>query len=119
MIKSESLHNLLEQFEFVPQAIISAPVYELAKRYGGNIEKGQDDLDWYEGSGGSIYGTPFALMHYRGHPDFTSTIYLPFEIQKVDEITKTILKITDELDVKDKIEWQRKDEFPDKADKKK
>ena len=111
MIKSEPLHKLTEQFEFVPQAIIAAPVYELTKRFGGEIEKGQDDLDSYEGSGASIYGTPFTIMHYSGHPDFTSTIYLPFEIQKVNEITRIIVQITKELGVADIVKWQRKDEL--------
>jgi hypothetical protein len=120
MIKSASLPKLLEQYEFVPQAIIAATVNELAKRYGGKVEKGRDDLDWYEGSGGLIYGTryavmPFTLMHYDGHPDSTSTIYLPFELQKLDEITTIILQISKELGVAQEIKWQRKDEFKIRA----
>lgn len=111
MIKSEPLHELLARFEFVPQAIVAVPVYELVKRYGGEIEKGTDDFDSYEGSGASLQGMPFTVMHYRGHPEHTSTIYLPFEIQDVKQITAAIGKITSALDIENKIKWQRLDEL--------
>lgn len=111
MIKSLPLKKLLHEIEFVPQAIISEPVVELAKRYGGEIEKGADDFDFYEGSGALIDGTPFAIMHYQGHPKLTSTIYLPFDIQDVKEISKIIFHIASELKLFGKIQWQREDEL--------
>jgi hypothetical protein len=110
MIKSLPLNKLLQEIDFVPQAIVAANVFDLAKRYGGEIEKGSDDFDSYEGSGAQIDGTPFAIMHYRGHPQRTSTIYLPFDIQDVKKITEIIFHIASELRFVDKIQWQRLDD---------
>jgi hypothetical protein len=49
-------------------------------------------------------------MHYTGHPKDTSTIYLPFNIRDVDEISALISRIVSELEISTKmITWQRKD----------
>ncbi len=51
----------------------------------------------------------FAIMRYKGHPRTTSTIYLPFEIADVPTISKMIAAITGELDLSQKVVWQRED----------
>ncbi len=111
MIKPFSLHKLIHEHEFVPQALIAEPLDELVKRFGSEIEKGSDDFDTYVGAGGLLdERVPFALMHYGGHPKGTSTIYLPFEYNDVENIMKIIYLIVSELKIPDAyIKWQRKD----------
>jgi hypothetical protein len=109
-IKPVPLHIMIDQYDFVPQAIIAETVHELAKRCGCDVENGQDDLDAYQGAAAWLDGFPFALMHYRGHPTDTSTIYLPFDIGDVDTITDIVSRIVSELKVSPKsVTWQRKD----------
>ena len=111
MIKPAYLHEMIHRYEFVPQAIIAEPVYELAKRFGSTVENGYDDLDEYQGAAAWLDSLPFTVMQYKGHPRNTSTIYLPFDIREVDEITKIISRITSELKVPPKlVRWQRKDD---------
>jgi hypothetical protein len=111
MIKPAYLHKMIHEYELVPQAIIAEPVDALAKRVGSKLEKGQDDLDEYQGAAAWLDGLPFAVMHYRGHPENLSTIYLPFDIREVDKITEIISRITAELKVPPSlIKWQRKDD---------
>jgi hypothetical protein len=109
MIKPVPLHMIIDQYEFVPQAIIAETVYELAKRFGSTVEKGHDDLDEYQGTAAWVDEFPFTVMHHRGHPTDTSTIYLPFEIADVDEITDIVSRIASELKLSPKsVTWQRK-----------
>jgi hypothetical protein len=110
MIKPVPLHLMIDQYEFVPQAIIAETVHELAKRFGSDVENGHDDLDEYQGAAAWLDEFPFAVMHYRGHPTNTSTIYLPFDIGDVDKITDIVSRIASELKLSSKsITWQRKD----------
>jgi hypothetical protein len=111
MIKPFPLHKLVHEHDFVPQALIAFPVWELAKRFGAEIEKGDDDLDYYIGAGAILDDEiPFTVMYYMGHPENTSTIYLPFELKNVEYITKIIGSIAMELKLpKTSIKWQRKD----------
>jgi hypothetical protein len=83
---------------------------ELAKRLGSDVEKGNDDLDEFYGAAVWLDELPVVVMHYRGHPADTSTIYLPFEIKDVNEISSIISRVVAELNVREKsIVWQRKD----------
>jgi hypothetical protein len=53
----------------------------------------------------------FAIKHYRGHKPDTVTIYLDRKIMYVDEITRIITKIAENLDLpSDLIIWQRADD---------
>jgi hypothetical protein len=109
MIKPVPLHLMIDQYEFVPQAIIAETVHELAKRFGSDVENGHDDLDAYQGAAAWLDEFPFAVMHYRGHPTDTSTIYLPLDIADVDKITDIVSRIASELKLSSKsITWQRK-----------
>jgi hypothetical protein len=91
------------------QAIIAETVHELANRFGSDVENGHDDLDEYQGAAAWLDEFPFTMMHYRGHPAETSTIYLPLDIADVDKITDIICRIASELKLSPKsITWQRK-----------
>ena len=97
--------------DLIPQAILAIPIWEVAKRYEFEIEKGQDDFDYYMGIGGiSELGFLFALMHYRGYPENTSTIYLPRDFgDDVAKITNAVHSIADDLKISDKcFIWERK-----------
>ena len=111
MIKQGSLEEMIYKFELVPQAIVALPVERIAKQLGLVIEKGHDDFDEYFGAAAWLDGVqPFTVMHYRGHPEDTSTIYLPFNIRDTDKITALIGRIASELKLPPKtITWQRKD----------
>jgi hypothetical protein len=111
MIAQLPLHELLQKAEVVPQAIIAETIDVLAERLGFKVEKGDDDFDEYEGCGSFLAqaNCSFALMHYKGHPPGTTTLYLPFEIEDVDQITAIVAQIATELDVHSKLLWQRKD----------
>ena len=113
MITSQPLNDLLKRTEFVPQAVIAEDVEELARRNNLKIESGKDDFDKYTGAGAlsDVLNMYFALMHYAGHPDRTTSIYLPFHVQDVTMITKAVTHITQELGVASLIKWQRKDEY--------
>ena len=112
MIKPGSLHQAIQEREFVPQAILAEEIYSLAERIHSKVEKGKDSLDFYMGTAGWLDGLLFTVMHYRGHPPSTSTIYLPFEIHDVNEITKILSRLIAEFGLpKKKIIWQRKDDL--------
>jgi hypothetical protein len=110
MIKQVPLKEMFSRFEFVPQAIVALPVNEIIEQFGWHGEKGHDDLDEYFGAAAWLEGVPFTVMHYRGHPEDTSTIYLPFDIRETDKITHLISRIASEMKLPStKITWQRKD----------
>jgi hypothetical protein len=111
MIKQVPLKEMIYMFEFVPQAIVALPIDEIVKQFGWDVEKGHDDLDDYFGAAAWLDGVhPFTVMHYRGHPEDTSTIYLPFNIREAEKITHLINRIASELKLPaKKITWQRKD----------
>jgi len=110
MIKPIPLLEVVSRYHFVPQDVIREGVVELAKRFGLKVWEGEDDLDTYEGAAAVFDGLPFTVMHYRGHPENTSTIYLPFEIKDVEVIAKIISSIAAQLKLSPEvIVWQRKD----------
>ena len=109
MLKTEP--SLLDKIDFVPQAIIGADIFELAKRLHVDLKKGHDDLDEYYGNAFKLPDVPpFALMRYRGHPKDKTTLYLPGAYRDIKEITLYIDKITNALSVQDRLEWQRADD---------
>jgi hypothetical protein len=67
-------------------------------------------LDEYSGVAFAINGAPFAVMHYKGHPPETSTIYFPRNLDTVAEITELVDRIVARFELPaDSIIWQRKD----------
>jgi hypothetical protein len=97
--------------EFIPQAIVNAPLDIFARRFKAPTESGHDELDNYEGIGFVLNNVcEFALMHYEGYPEQTATIYLSSKVHDLDQITDLVRKISQALDIPPSaIEWQRKD----------
>jgi len=115
-MRLESLHELLGQEELVPQAILRIPIERLAIQHSIKLEVGADDFDKYVGAAFRLDDTRFAIMHYAGHPDGTSTIYLPYSINDVVKISYFISKIASELGLSaTDFEWQRKDDLTKSA----
>ena len=96
----------------MPQAIISKPTSYFETSLGIKFEKDRDDFDDYDGAAIIIEGyLQFALKHYVGYPSGTTTIYLPFEIGDVNQVTNAIRHVADELRIdKEWIIWQREDD---------
>lgn len=110
MIRPAELHSLLATQEFVPQAIVATDVNYFAARFGAEIVKDSDDLDDFVGVAYLLDSLPFTVMHYRGHPAGTATIYLPQGIGDSNRITDIIRQITSAFKLPDKcVTWQRKD----------
>jgi hypothetical protein len=111
MIKPYDLHEVRKR-ELVPQAILALEIFDLPRLVDSKIVKGDDDFDAYVGAGFWLDGLEFAIMHYRGHPIGTSTIYLPYEIRDVEKITDIVSKIVSELKLLPGkyVIWQRKDD---------
>jgi hypothetical protein len=112
MAKPTSLMKWKDSVHLVPQAIFSVPVREIAKRFDAEIEVGYDDLDHFEGVAFiSELGWRFALIHYAGYPEGTSTIYLPDKFSDVEKITEMVAAIRKEFDLSPKqLQWQRLDD---------
>jgi len=109
MIKPFSLEQLMAIKELIPQAILDVSLDDVAKKHGFEVEKGHDELDYYSGIGATTESFQFALMHYHGYPEHTSTIYLPKDLgSDVKSITDTVHSIAQALNLDDKFIWERK-----------
>jgi hypothetical protein len=110
------LHSIdfkeLSNMELVPQAIISKPIASFDRRPKIVLVDGEDDFDVFRGAALSLNGDLlFALKHYRGYPDDTTTIYLPRGVTDVKEITRIVKRIVQELELPTSvIRWQRADD---------
>jgi hypothetical protein len=111
MLRSIALKGLRD-IDLIPQAVIAKPVSFFEKHLGLHFIDDCDDLDYYRGAAMCLDDKlRFALMHHRGDPPDTTTLYLPREINDVAEISKAIRAIIDEMKVPpDSIEWQRSDD---------
>jgi hypothetical protein len=98
--------------ELLPQAIIARPISYFSDTLGIQISKSADDFDEFEGAALRLNGElSFALKHYAGYPDETTTIYLPYTIRDVAQITAAIRRIAKELHIASVwIAWQRMDD---------
>ncbi len=102
--------NEFGSIEWIPQAIISRPVSYFERHFGYQFVQGSDDLDDYEEATFLLNGLPVALMHYRGYPKDTTTVYLPFGLRDVAQILQVIGAIAKALALPpDAISWQRSD----------
>lgn len=93
MIKQVSITEL-GRVDFVPQAVVRSPIRYFSDRFGFKLSSDTDDLDEYESAFFHLNdGFPFALIHYRGNPPDTTTIYFGREIDPKDvpEIVGIIL----------------------------
>jgi len=101
----------LGEREMIPQAIFAQPVSFFEGRHAIHFVEAHDDLDSYLGAALALNDSlPFALRHYRGHPENTTTLYLAKEISDIEEISRLVAAIAKELSIpRDRIEWQRSD----------
>jgi hypothetical protein len=105
------LPDVLKGSDFIPQAVVRKSLEALAGS-DAQVFSGTDDLDDYRGLGFRFGDVAFTIMHYKGHPPETSTIYLPHEmrdLQPIDALLKAILSHF-KLRTRD-IVWQRKDDL--------
>lgn len=110
-IRYSNLLRLADEHELIPQAIFNVPIEEIANRAATFIEKGSDDLDSFTGVGLRLANVPFAFMRYRGHPEGTSSLYLPREVRSVVAITRFIFVVMQLLKLPpETLSWQRKDD---------
>ena len=102
---------LLASDEFVPQAVLKLPIKAFADALRSQVVSDANDFDAYEGTAFTVDGVPVTVMHYRGHPANTATVYLPYKYSKVDEITKVINLVLASFSLpRNAIIWQRKDD---------
>lgn len=96
--------------DLVAQAIVKKPLKYFSDNFNICFLRIYDVLDWYEGAVLDLSDQiEYALRRYNGHPEDTTTIYLPFELKNAEKITEKVLEILKiynltELD----LEWQRK-----------
>jgi hypothetical protein len=97
--------------DLLPQAVLGrAPEY-FEKRLGIKFLEDYDDLDYYKGVLLSLDdSTIFALKQYRGNDPKTTIVYLKSDQRDIDQITKIVGIIVNELGLQsDDIIWQRRD----------
>ena len=110
MVQAIPLENALQKWEFIPQAVIARPLEAFTKHINSRVTKGHDALDEYSGVAFAIDGAPFAVMHYKGHPPETSTIYFPRNLDTLAEITELVDQIVARFELPaNSVIWQRKD----------
>jgi hypothetical protein len=98
-------------FDLVPQAIFKKPFSYFRDKLGIMFVNSYDDLDDFQGALLTFNGDwAFALKHYRGHPDDSTTVYLSRDYQNAETISSMVSEIARELDLpRDAISWQRGD----------
>jgi hypothetical protein len=91
--------------EVVPQAIFWRPISYFAT----SIRTDEDDLDSFQAASFILDNDiNFDLRRYRGHPDQTVTVYLPFNVEALEEILQIIGVIIIGLALpKYAVAWQR------------
>jgi hypothetical protein len=101
----------LSDTDLIPQAVIGKPVLFFEQHLGLQFIDGFDDLDYYRGAAFYLDDElSFALMHHRGDPPDTTTLYLPREIRDLQEISRAVEAIVKEMRIpRDSIAWQRSD----------
>ena len=100
----------LQGKELVPQAIVDRPLGYFAERFRLDIVRGHDDFDNFEAAAIEVADGHLIieLKHYAGYPENTTTIYLPFEIRGLPQVTLWIDLIIRELKIpRGWVSWQR------------
>lgn len=97
--------------DVVPQAIINMPVEAVIGRLT-DIRRGSDDLDYFVGASFKLDNKiEIAVRHYDEHDKGTTTIYIDRREKSVEDITRLIRIILDELDVPVKaLQWERQND---------
>jgi hypothetical protein len=102
-----------QNVDFIPQAIFRGSVEHFARILSSDVTHGSDDLDEFYGLAflSESAKVPVAVRHYAGHPEDTVSVYLPREIEDVEDISRMIELLMKEfrLSPADKI-WERRDD---------
>lgn len=95
--------------DLIPQAIIQKPI-SYFERQGIRFVHDYDNLDAFEGAAFLLDGLRFALMHHKGYPDNTTTVYLSRDFgEDVSKITASIRDILNALHLStEELVWERK-----------
>jgi hypothetical protein len=94
------------EYEVVPQAIFWRPLPYFATC----IREDEDELDFFQAASFIIINNSisFDLRKYRGHPDYTVTVYLPFDVETLDDVLKIIELIITEMALPEyAVAWRR------------
>jgi hypothetical protein len=99
------LVNFFIEDDVTPQAIFWRPL----RYFTNEIRTGEDDLDKYEGASFCIGNTiNFDLRKYRGHPEYTVTLYLSYKIDDLDQIIEIIANIVRDISLPNHaVAWRR------------
>jgi len=97
------------EYEVVPQAIFWRPLSYFAT----SLREDEDGLDVFKAAFFTIDNDiRFDIRAYRGHPDYTVTVYLSFEIEEFKDIMRILEFIIKKMAVpRTAIAWQRGWEF--------
>lgn len=109
MVRPADFDQVMQRAEFVPQAIFDRPVSYFAEVLEVKVSEGHDDLDYYQGAAFLLDEfIPAAVMHYRGHPTGTTTLYLPFEVADPKLISAIVNMVVRAFDIPaGAVFWQR------------
>jgi hypothetical protein len=114
-VNPSRLSSIADRVSFLPHAVLGVAVEDAVRRVGAPVEAGTDELDAFSASGlilhdGPLGDTPFVVLHYRGHPPDTSTIYLPPSVTDVGVISSLVASIVEGLRLSQTVvTWQRAD----------
>jgi hypothetical protein len=110
-LRNLNVAETLEGNELIPQAVVRRDVDKLAEDLHVTVAEGVDDFDSYRGLAFKIDDMPFVVLHYQGHPEGTSTIYLPYDIRSIPVITQRVGRIAKSLGILPReLVWQRKND---------
>ena len=92
--------------DFMPQAVVHRQVGYFSAVLGLRFERDTDDLDDYVSAYFKLdEQLPFALVHYRGNPTDTITIYFARETKRED-VPSIVSRIVDAFKLpSNAIEW--------------
>jgi hypothetical protein len=94
-------------FDVVPHAIFWRPILYFTTV----LRQDEDDLDEYKAAFFRIGNRiSYDLRCYAGHPNNTTTMYLPFEVDQTEEIDSTIATVVESMAIpQSAIAWKRGD----------
>lgn len=93
------------EYDIVPQAIFWRPL----RYFTTAIRIGEDDLDTFQAASFIIGNrVRFDLRRYKGHPEFTVTLYLPLPVEDFEEIKQAVSQVIAEMAVpQHAVAWRR------------
>jgi hypothetical protein len=104
-----SLLSYDPEYDVIPHAIFWRPL----NYFTITFREDEDGLDIFKGASFTIGNEiSFALRSYRGHPDFTVTLYLPHTVESPKEISATIDLVVQVMVIpRTAVAWRREQPF--------